>query len=100
MTQITLDAEQVRAIATEIDSDNQELRRLLEESKSDLNSLSSYWSGQASEDTIEAYNGFANQYFQKYEDILNQYVKFLRANVAEDYSEAESKNISLADAFK
>jgi WXG100 family type VII secretion target len=100
MTQITLNSEQVLDIASSIESDNKELRQLLNDSQSTVEALSSYWQGQASDDTINAYKGFANEYFQNFEDILDQYVRFLRTNVAGDYSESESLNIKLADAFK
>jgi len=99
-TNITLDTAQVLGIASQIESDNQELRRLLNESKATVDSLSSYWEGKASNDTRDSYTGFSNRFFQQYEDILNQYVKFLRTNVAEQYEQTENVNVQLADAFK
>jgi hypothetical protein len=46
-----------------------------------------------------AYDSFASKYFQSYYDILDQYVKFLRTNVAEQYDETETDNVTLADQF-
>lgn len=100
MTQITLDSEQVLAIASQIETDNGKLQTLLNESKAAIDTACQNWQGKASEDTRAAYESFATQYFQKYYDILDQYVKFLRSNVAEQYSQAEQLNTQLADAFK
>lgn len=100
MTQITLDSDQVLAIASQIESDNQELQQLLNDSKSTVDSLSSYWSGQAAEETRSAYETFAGKFFQTYYDVLDQYVKFLRNNVAAQYEQTEQVNTRLSDAFK
>ena len=99
-TKMILDSEQVLGIATQIESDNQALQRLLEESKTTLNSLSSSWTGAAAEQTRSSYETFAGKYFQTYFDVLEQYVKFLRKNVAEQYTETETVNTQLGDAFK
>lgn len=40
------------------------------------------------------------QFFQQYYDVLEQYVKFLRTNVFEQYTQTEQANTTLADAFK
>lgn len=100
MTQITIDSEQVLSIASQIESDNQTLQQLLNESKASVDALSSYWSGRASDETRASYEAFAGNFFQKYFDVLNQYVKFLRNNVAMQYEQTEQVNTQLADAFK
>ena len=99
-TQITIDSEQVLAIASQIESDNEQLQQLLNDSKSTVDSLSSYWTGRAADETRSSYESFANKFFQSYYDVLNQYVKFLRSNVAEQYEQTEQVNTQLADAFK
>ena len=99
-TQITLDSEQVLAIASQIENDNKELERLLGESKTTIDNLSSYWTGRAADETRASYDSFAGQFFQQYHDILEQYVKFLRTNVAEQYEQTEQSNVQLADAFR
>ena len=100
MTQITLDSEQVLGIATQIESDNQTLQELLNDSKAAVDSLSSYWTGRAADETRAAYDTFASKFFQTYYDVLDQYVKFLRTNVASQYEQTEQINTQLADAFK
>ena len=99
-SRITLNSEQVLGIASQIESDNQSLQRLLIESKTTLDNLSSNWTGSAADQTRSAYDTFAAKYFQTYFEVLEQYVKFLRTNVAEQYSQTETSNVKLADAFK
>lgn len=100
MTGMTIDTNEVLAIAGRIESDNIQLRNLLDTSKARIDSLTSYWQGQAASATQDAYTDFANRFFQQYQDILQQYVTFLRRNVAEQYSETEVVNTQLSDAFK
>ena len=101
MTGITIDTTEVMAIASRIESDNNQLRDLLNESKATVDSLSSMWTGKASDETRSSYDSFANRFFQQYQDVLNQYVTFLRRNVAEDYEIVDVVNATqLADAFK
>ena len=99
-TQITIDSEQVLAIASQIENDNQQLRQLLDDSKASVDALSSYWTGKASEETRASYDSFAGKFFQTYYDVLEQYTKFLRNNVATQYEQTEQVNTQLADAFK
>lgn len=100
ITGLTLDTEQVLAIASQIENDNRQLQQLLNDSKSSVDSLSSYWTGKASDETRSSYETFANKFFQTYYDVLDQYVKFLRNNVSAQYEQTEQVNTSLADAFK
>lgn len=98
--QITLDTEQVLSIASQIENDNNQLKELLEKTKQTIISLSSTWTGKAADDTRASYTEFSNKFFQKYYDVLDQYVKFLRNNVSEQYTQTENTNSALADAFK
>jgi WXG100 family type VII secretion target len=99
-TQITIDSEQVLGIASQIENDNQQLQQLLNDSKAAVDNLSSYWNGKAADETRSSYDSFAGKFFQTYYDVLNQYVKFLRNNVAAQYEQTEQVNTQLADAFK
>lgn len=97
---IKINSDQVLAIADSIEQQNRKLTEQLEESKTIIQNLASFWEGDAYEATLEAYSSFANNYFQTYEDIINSYVKFLRDNVAAGYIETETANTSLSEAFK
>lgn len=99
-SRIVLNTEQVLSIASQLEADNAALQDLLNQSKSTIMGLSSVWTGSAAEQARTSYESFASKYFETYYDLLEQYVRFLRANVAEQYSQAESSNTRLADAFE
>ena len=97
--QMKLDTDQVTQIAQSIDGLNKQLFDTLTNSQTTINNLANTWEGQASEATITSYKEFANKYFQNYFDIIDQYVKFLHGNVVADYTDVETANKNLADAF-
>lgn len=97
---IRVNTDQVAQIASRLESLNKQLREKLEESKRTVDNLKNIWQGEASQATISAFDSFAAQYFQNYEDVIAQYVSFLRTHVEQGYFETETANIGLADAFK
>lgn len=97
---IKIDTAQVAAIADSLDGLNNNLQEKLTEAQKAVASLESVWSGEAANATIEAVNSFATDYFQSYKDLIDQYVQFLRKNVAEGYTTVETTNTTLADSFK
>lgn len=98
--QIRVNTDQVAQIASNLESLNKRLTEELTNSKATIDGLASTWEGEASQETIKSFDDFAAKYFQNYEDIITQYVKFLRTNVEQGYFETETQNITLADAFK
>ena len=98
--QIKVNTEQVEQIAGTIERLNGQLNDSLKNSQSTINNLKNTWEGQASDATVSSFNDFAEKYFQNYYDIIDQYVKFLRQNVAAGYFQTETANTNLADAFK
>lgn len=97
---IRVNTDQVAQAAASIDALNKQLAQALAESKSTVEALSSVWSGEAAAATIAAYNDFAGRYFRRYEDIINQYVQFLRLNVEQGYFETETQNVKLSDGLR
>ncbi|MDR1638855.1 MAG: WXG100 family type VII secretion target [Clostridiales bacterium] len=96
---ITINTQEVLNIASKLETDNNELKSLLERTTATFDSLASSWTGKASEASIGAYNEFSNKYFGAYQATIDQYVKFLRI-VVENYGEVETINTSLSDNFK
>lgn len=92
--------DQVAAIANEIDSINHQLSDKLKDCQQTFDNLSGIWQGEAAQTSIQNFDAFANKYFQQYEDIIDSYVKFLRTNVEQGYTETETQNVNLADAYK
>ena len=97
---IKIDTAQVLAIADNLDGLNNNLQETLTSAQKAVANLESYWSGEAATATIEAVNSFANDYFESYKELIDQYVQFLRKNVSEGYESVETANTSLADSFK
>jgi len=97
---IKVNTEQVLGIATTLSSLNDDLQTQLKEAQTAITNLDSVWTGEAANATKEAINAFATEYFQSYYDLINQYVEFLKKNVAEGYESTETTNTSLADSFK
>lgn len=97
---IRVNTDQVNQIASSLESLNKRLTEELTSSKATVDGLSSVWEGEAAQATISAFDEFAAKYFQNYEDVITQYVKFLRDNVAAGYFETETANTGLADGLK
>ena len=97
---IRVNTDQVAQIASDLEALNKRLTEELTTSKNTVDQLANIWEGEAARATISAFDEFAAKYFQNYEDIINQYVQFLRTNVENGYFETETQNIGLADAFK
>lgn len=97
---IRVNTDQVAQIATNIENLNKRLTEELTNSKAIIDNLANIWQGEAAEATISSFDEFAAKYFQNYEDVITQYVQFLRTNVESGYFDTETANISLADAFK
>ena len=97
---IRVNTDQVNQIASSLESLNKRLSEELADSKATVDGLSNVWEGEAAQATISAFDEFAAKYFQNYEDVITQYVKFLRENVAAGYFETETANTGLADSVK
>ena len=97
---IRVNTDQVAQIASNIEGLNKRLTEELTNSKATIDQLANVWEGEAAQATISSFDEFAAKYFQNYEDVITQYVNFLRTNVEQGYFDTETQNIGLADAFK
>lgn len=98
--QIRVNTAQIEQTASNIENLNKRMTEELTKSKAVIDNLSNTWEGEAAQETIASFDKFAARYFQSYEDIISQYVKFLRENVEQGYIETEIANTALADYFK
>ena len=97
---IRINTDQVAQIATNIENLNNRLTEELTNCKVTIDNLANIWESEAAQATISAFDEFAAKYFQNYEDVITQYVQFLRTNIEQGYFDTETQNIGLADAFK
>lgn len=98
--QIKVNTAQVAEIASTLENLNNRLSEELTNSHKTVQSLGNTWDGEAAQATITNFDEFSAKYFQKYHDILDSYVKFLRTYVEQGYFQTETVNTNLADAFK
>ena len=73
---IGVNTDQVAQIATNIENLNKKLSEELSNSKATVDQLANIWEGEASQNTISAFDEFAAKYFQNYEDTITRYVQF------------------------
>ena len=97
---IRVNTDQVAQIASNIEGLNKRLTEELTNSKATIDQLANIWEGEAAQATISSFDEFAAKYFQNYEDVITQYVQFLRTNIEQGYFDTETQNIGLAYAFK
>lgn len=97
---IRVNTDQVAQIASNIEGLNKRLTEELTNSKATIDQLANVWEGEAAQAPISSFDEFAAKYFQNYEDIITQYVQFLRTNIEQGYFDTDTQNIVLADAFK
>jgi len=95
-----ISTDQVAQIASEIEKLNKRLTEELNNSKVTIDQLANIWEGEAAQETISSFDEFAAKYFQNYENVITQYVQFLRTQVEQGYIDTETQNIGLAEAFK
>jgi len=97
---IRINTDQVAQIANEFERLNARLTEELQSSKATIDNLANIWEGEAAQATISSFDEFASKFFQSYEDVIKQYVTFLRQNIEQGYFLTETQNVGLADAFK
>lgn len=100
--QTSINTEQVSSVADQMKSDNDKLLELLDATKTAIIHLTdTNFTGPAADATKNSYEQFSGK-FQQYYDVIDQYVKYLRRNVVEGYTETERANGEggLADTFK
>lgn len=94
-----ISADQVLAIANELDIYNKRLNEITLDGKGFFVALLNHWTGEASQKSFENFSNFADRYKDLHEKTLNSYIDFLKVNVSQGYEETESININLADAY-
>ena len=98
--QIIINPAEIEATADAISNLNKQINNTLEATKQQFNSTADVWKGEAAEETRNAYNSFAERYFSTYQELINDYVKFLNETAAEGWRTREDNIKSQADNIK
>lgn len=86
----SLDTAAIEQASAQIRGINQRLTDTLSQSKTVITSLGSVWTGQASDETIAAFNAFETKYSVEYRQMLEAYTNFLSNVAAQGYSATEA----------
>ncbi|ALC89396.1 hypothetical protein AM500_06065 [Bacillus sp. FJAT-18017] len=97
---IEVDVNRVTATAKNIATINKTIRSDFQDVEQAIRSLNSSWNSEAAGAVINHFSSIKNAYFDQRFQVMDDYSKFLLAQVSAGYIETESKNVSLADAFK
>ena len=85
----SIDTAMIEECANEMRALTGQLTQTLADSRATINSLSSTWTGEASEQLINSYNVFEQKYSQQYQQMLESYTQFLTTIAASGYQETE-----------
>ncbi len=97
--QNVIKTEEILSLATKIENNNNKIHETLKAVKTEVDNLSKSWSGAAASSTQSAVEAFANEYYDKYKKMIEQYVDYLRTNAAAGYEETESGNENIGQGF-
>jgi len=99
MKGINISIDEVRQIATSIESLNKKLDENLRDIQKSMKNMESSWKSKAASNIQGKFDSLANKYFDKYKNVIDEYVKFLRTQVSEGYENTENQISSNADKF-
>ncbi len=100
MSDLIVNAEQVVATANRIKTINDQIRAEFADVQKAINSLDGEWDGSAASNAMAKFASIRNAYCDARYNVVDNYVAFLHQQVGEGYTQTESVNKSLADAFK
>ena len=98
--EIRINTDEVAMAATSIEELNKKLNEKLLEGQNVVKALGATWEGEASQQTMSAFDAFAGKYFESYKEMIDSYVVFLREKVEQGYFTTETKNADIASQFK
>jgi len=97
--QSIINTEEILSLASKIENNNNRINRTLKDVQKEVEKLSSSWSGKAADATKSAVDAFAAEYYDKYREMIKQYVDYLKKMAAEGYNQAEDTNTSVGNQF-
>ncbi|OCA87671.1 hypothetical protein A8F94_07395 [Bacillus sp. FJAT-27225] len=97
---IEVDVNAVKSKAERIATINKTIRSDFQDVEQAIRSLNGSWNSQAGDAVIRHFSSIKNAYYDQRFQVMADYSKFLLTQVSAGYTETESKNVSLADAFK
>lgn len=100
MPELKIKASAVSIAASYVDDLNKSIHKDLPSLERSISRLDSSWDGSAADAAMDKFRNIINTFSGPRFESLNNFVLYLKAPVAEGYTEVEEHNTSLADAFK
>ena len=100
MADLKINAEQVVETARRIKNINNQIREGFNNVQKAVTRLDGAWDSPAATNAINKFKAIKNSYCDARYDVIDNYVAFLHQQVGEGYTQTETTNKSLADAFK
>ena len=100
MSTIKVNTDAVVSVAQDIRKINNDIRDLISPVESAMKALDKTWDGSAASNAISKFNALKSDYSDNRYNVIENFVNFLLQQVGEGYTQTESANTSLADAFK
>jgi len=97
---ISVDTDKVALAAKNISRINNEIRDDFVNVESTMKSLDRDWDSNVSLNAMESFNSIKNAFCDTHYNIMDSYVTFLLQQVDAGYTQTETANTSLSDAFK
>ncbi|RHW42732.1 hypothetical protein D1B31_03870 [Neobacillus notoginsengisoli] len=97
---IEVDVKVVKWAAERIQTINKTIRDDFQDVESAIRKLNSNWNSPASGPVINHFSTIRNAFVDNRYTVMDNYSKFMLSQVSAGYTDAESKNTKLADAFK
>ena len=93
--------DEIRSTASSINKYNDDIYDTLQQALKTINDIvPNPWSGEAAEETKEAFIAFDRRYKDRYYDLLNEYVKYLNDTAAEEHETGEQEIKSMANNIR
>lgn len=97
--QNVIKTEEIVNLANKIANINNRINETLKQAKIEVDNLSKSWNGEASRITQDAVDTFADEYYDKYEEMIDKYVDYLKNVAAAGYVETEETNTRIGSQF-
>lgn len=97
---IEVEVKVVTWAADRIDTINRTIRDDFQDVESAIRKLNANWESPSSNPVINQFTSIRNAFADGRFTVMSNYTKFMRTQVSAGYTDAESKNTKLADAFK
>ena len=100
MGHIKVNTDVVVSVANNVHKINNDVRDQIPSVETAIRTLNNSWEGSVATQAMDTFNSIKNAYCDSHYKVIENFVNFLLTQVGEGYTQTETANLSLADAFK